>query len=196
MGWHICMANTALCSHCLGVWGFVCQLTVVPCAEPFLWLEYGIHSPHLRGEELALPCSILLSDVWCTADVPLKRPGKHSHTGALHLAAGTEVQFKISTQANTPASKDQVFLQCFTPCCSSRSLYVQMPPEQGTSGFLALSSLYFPCSFKHFRTCSRRGLEEVALKALARPLAQEGRGQGCLGQECLQPFTASRFCGR
>lgn len=100
--------STALCSPCLGGWRLSLS---AHCCVP--WLSPSpteMHSSRARGEELALACSTLQCDVWCSADVPLKVPGKQSHTGTLDVATGDRCSLKFLLYP--PTSKDRVFQQC------------------------------------------------------------------------------------
>lgn len=103
--------STALCSPCLGGWRLSLS---AHCCVP--WLSPSpteMHSSRARGEELALACSTLQCDVWCSADVPLKVPGKQSHTGTLDVATGDRCSLKFLLYP--PTSKDRVFQQCIKP---------------------------------------------------------------------------------
>lgn len=94
--------STALCSPCLGGWRLSLS---AHCCVP--WLSPSpteMHRSRARGEELALACSILQCDVWCSADVPLKVPGKQSHTGTLDVATGDRCSLKFLLYPST--SKD------------------------------------------------------------------------------------------
>lgn len=103
--------STALCSPCLGGWRLSLSAhCCVPWLSPF---PTEMHSSRARGEELALACSTLQCDVWCSADVPLKVPGKQSHTGTLDVATGDRCSLKFLLYP--PTSKDRVFQQCLKP---------------------------------------------------------------------------------
>lgn len=121
------------------------------CCVPGLSPSSGLNIWFPFCEELVLACSILQCDVWCSADTPLKVPGKQSDTGTVDFIKVERCGLKFSTQANLPTSKYQVFEQCIKPADPWGLCVSVTPLGEGADGFLLLCITCCLWSFEHSR---------------------------------------------
>lgn len=173
LGWHICVANTALfCAVSASGLGLAVSSELCPVLSPCVALAQGTGAGTVLWDELR--CR------W----TPKGASTTHSH-GLSSSHHATEVHFQISTRAEPPRCKAQVFQQ------ASKVLLARIPWGWTHLSRAPVGSLpCVPCAVSgpsnSPENVVKKGLGEAALRAWDRPLAQERRGQWCLGQKCLQ----------
>lgn len=140
--------QTWLCTESLPLDLEVVCLSACCCV---LWLSpssnWNIGFPVCK--ELALACSILQGDVWCSADIPLKVPGKQGHTSTVDLI--WEIQLNISSQANPPTWTYQVFQLCIRPAVQQGFYVAVTSLDRGTKRFCVLCIMCSLWAFKRPR---------------------------------------------
>lgn len=165
LGWHICVANTALfCAVSASGLGLAVSSELCPVLSPCVALAQGTGAGTVLWDELR--CR------W----TPKGASTTHSH-GLSSSHHATEVHFQISAQAEPPRCKAQVFQQ------ASKLLLARIPWGWTHLSRAPVGSLpCVPCAVSgpsnSPENVVKKGLGEAALRAWDRPLAQERRGEG------------------